>query len=423
MATTEASIPGGATSAMDWRILLAPVVWAGALGYLVDIFDLNVGANFRQDLFHGFGVKQAETVQTLVDVTNWSRSGLLLGGFVWGILGDRAGRVISLFGSIALYSVVILATAIFCHTLAVYKLCQFAVGLGLAGELGGSVTLVLESMPATMRTFGVMLVAASGMGGVVLAGLLVEVASWRVGFGVGGVLGLALLVFRYHVRESILFQRLEHKKISRGNWFALLWPWPELRKYLACIFLGVAPLFVLYFYSGFAPEIGRELGLAGELKVNRASVAMFSGLAIGDFLVAWLSYRLRSRKRPILWFMAASAVMQVAIVHCRGCSATLVYALFVFLGMTTANALYVTTAAEQFGTNVRDTATTTVTNFIRFGVVPLGFLFTDWQKRIGLVPAGFLINLAMLTLGILALSRLRESYGSNIDFEEGDAPG
>jgi len=418
MAEAYPSAPFPEPAVFAWGILLNPAIWAGALGYLVDIYDLNVGANFRQNLFRSLNVPPAQTVETVVELTRWSSCGLLAGGFLWGILGDRVGRVFSLFGSIALYSTAILVTALFCHTLGFYRVAIFFVGLGLAGELGGSVTLVLESLPATMRTFGVMIVAALGMVGVVLAGSLAEWVSWRTGFAVGGVMGLALLVFRFHVRESLLFRRLELKHVLRGNWFALLWPWASLRKYLACILLGVAPLFVLFFYSSFAPEIGRELHLAGDLKVNRAAVATFSGLATGDLLVAWISYRLRSRKRPLLWFMAASAAIQVAIISCRGGSAATVYGLLFLLGMATANALYVTTIAEQFGTNLRDTATTTVTNFIRFGVVPLGFILTSIQGSVGFSHAGFLISLGILAVAILALSRLKESYGADLEFLE-----
>ena len=402
----------------DGRVLLNAAIWAGALGYLVDIYDLNVGANFRQDMYHSFGVPPARTIDTIVEVTRWSSCGLLLGGFLWGILGDRVGRVFSLFGSIALYSVAVLVTAAFCHTLALYKPMTFFIGLGLAGELGGSVTLVLESLPATMRTFGVMIVATLGMAGVVLAGLLAELVPWRTGFAVGGVLGLVLLAFRLHVRESLLFQRLESKKISRGNWFALLWPWSSLGKYLACILLGIAPLFVIFFYTSFAPEFGHEVGVIGDLKVNRAALATFSGLAAGDLLVAWLSYRLRSRKRPLLWFMGASAVIQLTIMNGRGGSSTTFYALLFLLGMVTANALYVTTIAEQFGTNLRDTAATTITNLVRFGVVPLGLFLTSWRKTMGFSHAGFLISLGTLAAAILALSCLHESYGTSMEFEE-----
>jgi putative MFS transporter len=403
---------------LDWRALKNAAIWAGALGYLVDIYDLNVDANFRQQLFQSFGIGPDKTVQTVTELSRWSSSGLLLGGFIWGILGDRLGRVLSLFGSIALYSVGVLAIAAFCHSLLFFKVAIFFVGLGLSGELGGSVTLVLESLPATMRTFGIMLIAAMGMLGVVIAGLLAEICSWRIGFAVGGVMGLALLTYRINVRESLLFQRMEVTTVSRGNWFRLLWPWPRLERYLASIFIGIAPLFVLFFYGAFSPEIGKELHLLGDLKINRAAVATFAGLGLGDLLVAWLSYRLKSRKRPILWFFALSAVAQTLIVTCRGVSPVVVYALMFVLGMATANALYVTTVAEQFGTNLRDTATTTVTNFIRFTRVPLTLLLTAWQGRFGLTHTGFLISLGTLALGILALSRLKETYGSDVEFVE-----
>jgi MFS family permease len=335
-------------------------------------------------------------------------------------LGDRLGRLISLFGSIALYSVAVLSVAVFCHSLAAFKVCTFFVGLGLAGELGGSVTLVLESLPATMRTFGVMIVAAMGMLGVVIAGVLVEFCSWRVGYGIGGGTGLLLLIYRFRVRESLLFQRLKKDGVSRGNWFRLLWPWPSLRRYLACTLLGVPPLFVLFLYGGFAPEIGHELQLVGELKINRAQIAEFSGLAVGDLMVMGLSYRFRSRKRPILWSMAGSALLQTVLFGCRGVSVGVVYAALFLLGMVTANALYVTTTAEQFGTNLRDTATTTVTNFIRFGVLPLSYLVKGWQTSVGLEPAGLLISLGTLFVGILALAQLQETYGASIDFVEGE---
>ncbi len=411
--------PASSSSGFDLRVLRNAAIWAGALGYLVDIYDLNVDANFRQQLFHDFGITADRTVQTVVEISRWSRCGLLAGGFLWGILGDKTGRVFSLFGSIALYSIGVLVIALFCHSLEFFKVATFFVGLGLSGELGGSVTLVLESLPATMRIFGIMLVAAMGMLGTVLAGTLAEVCPWRIGYAVGGVLGLALLVFRFNVRESLLFQRLEAGQVSRGNWFRLLWPRSMLARYLACILLGAPSLFVLFFYGVFAPELGHELGVVGELKVNRAAIAMFSGLAVGDLLVSWLSYRLRSRKRPILWFFAGSAVLQTAFFLCHGAPQALIYILFFLLGMVTANALYVTLIAEQFGTNLRDTATTTVTNFIRFGVVPLTVYLTAWKGPLGLEHAGFLIGLGAIALGVLGLFGLKETYGSDIEFTNG----
>jgi hypothetical protein len=230
-------------------------------------------------------------------------------------------------------------------------------------------------------------------------------------------MGLALLLFRLHVRESLLFRRLEGTRAGQGNWFRLLWPWSTLEKYLACTLLGIAPLFCLYFYGGFTPELGQELALVGDLKINRAAMAMFAGMAVGDLLISWLSYRLQSRKRPLLYFLLASAAIQSVIMLCHGVSVAIVYALFLLLGMTAANALYVTTVAEQFGTDLRDTATTTVTNFIRFGAVPLGIVLTSWKGGLGLAHAGFLISLGTTAVGVVALSRLKESYGS-IDYVE-----
>ena len=406
------------SAAPDWRRLLAPVIWAGAFGYLVDIFDLNLGANYRQQLFHSFGVPADRTIAAVIETTNWSRWGLLFGGFFWGILGDKTGRLFSLFGSIALYSTAMLAVTLFCHSLASYKTGLFFINLGLAGELGGSVTLVLESLPATLRTFCVMLIAAVGMLGVLLAGFLVEVCPWRTAFGLGAFFGFLLLIFRFRVRESLLFERLETESVGRGNWFALLWPPPRLGRYLACILLGIPSLFVLFFYTGFVPELAREMQIVGDLRINRASMIIFLGMAVGDFLIAWVSYRVKSRKRPILWFLAASAILQMLFLFCRGAHAGTIYALLFLLGLASGNALYVTLITEQFGTSLRDTAATTITNFIRFSVVPLGFALTSGSSWTTLGASGFLISLGCLFLGILALSRLRETYGARIDYLE-----
>ena len=410
MATSDAPASG-------WRQLLAPVIWAGALGYLVDIYDLNIGANYRLQLFHSFGVSADQTIPAVLSTTNWSRSGLLLGGFFWGILGDKAGRLFSLFGSIALYSVALLVVTLFCHSLAFYKAGLFFIGLGLAGELGGSVTLVLESLPTGLRTWGVMLIAAIGMLGVLLAGLLVEFCPWRLAFGGGAVMGFLLLAFRFRVRESLLFERPENQRAARGNWFALLWPPRRLERYLACILLGIPSLFVLFFYTGFVPELSQEMQIVGDLRINRASMIIFVGMAVGDLLIASLSLRLKSRKRPILWFLALSAGLQTTLLFSRGASALGIYLLVFLLGVVSGNALYVALIAEQFGTNLRDTAATTITNLIRFSVVPLGILLTAEKARFtSLGGSGFLISFGCLFLGVLALSRLRETYGAKIDY-------
>jgi putative MFS transporter len=398
--------------------LRAPAIWAGALGYLVDIYDLNVGSNYRQDIFQAFGVPKTQTVEFVAALTWWSRIGLLAGGFLWGILGDRTGRVFSLFGSIGVYSLAALWVAFFVHSFHAYAVGTLLIGFGLAGELGGSVTLVMESLSNSMRTFGVMVVAAMGMLGVLLAGALAEFLDWRTGFAVGGFMGLALLIFRYHVRESLLFQEMETKKISRGNWFKLLWPWTKLQRYLASILIGVPALFVLFFYTGFAPELSRELHYADEMKLNRAAMAVFLGLAFGDLLFSWLSFQSRSRKRPILWCMGGSAVIQTLILNSRDSSSKGGYALLFLLGIFTANAVYVAATSEQFGTDLRDTATTTITNFFRFGIMPLVTWLTYWQASAGLLRPGVFISLMALALGVFALSRLRETYGANLDYTE-----
>jgi hypothetical protein len=176
---------------------------------------------------------------------------------------------------------------------------------------------------------------------------------------------------------------------------------------------------VLFFYTGFVPELAKEMHLAGDLRINRASIVIFSGMAVGDLLIAGLSLRLQSRKRPILWFLALSAVFQTSLLFCRGATDLQIYSIVFLLGVTSGNALYVALIAEQFGTNLRDTAATTVTNLIRFSVVPLGLLVSAGQARTASLGAsGFLISLGCLAVGVLALSRLRETFGARVDYLE-----
>ena len=126
----------------QYGILSIPVIVA-ALGYFVDIYDLLLFSITRVGSLRSLGLSDAEILSQGESIIMWQMGGLLLGGIIWGIMGDKKGRLSVLFGSIILYSLANIANG-FVQTPEQFKLVRFIAGLGLAGELGAGITLVSE---------------------------------------------------------------------------------------------------------------------------------------------------------------------------------------------------------------------------------------------------------------------------------------
>ncbi len=396
----------------------AAAVIVAALGYFVDIYDLVLFSVVRKASLESIGVTGDELLSTGIYLLNVQMVGLLLGGILWGVWGDKKGRISVLFGSIALYSLANLANG-FVGSVESYAACRFFAGIGLAGELGAGITLVSELLTKEFRGYGTTIIATVGVSGAVAAGLVSDLFPWQTAYFVGGGLGLALLLLRMAVSESGMFESLLEKQVRRGDLILLVTSPSRLAKYAACILCGVPIWYAIGILITFSPEMGKAMDMFIVPTAGRAVLYCYAGLVVGDLTSGLLSQWAKSRKLVIIFFLAL----------CCGTFYTYLLAhqpsLFEFYCMCTAIgfsggywALFVSSAAEQFGTNLRSTVTTTVPNFVRGSVVPITLTF-DWLKgRVGILDAASYVGAICLILAVLATYRLHESFGKDLDYLE-----
>jgi predicted MFS family arabinose efflux permease len=394
-------------------------VVVAALGYFVDIYDLILFSIVRVASLQSLGVPPAELLEKGVLLINMQMGGMLVGGVLWGVLGDRRGRLSVLFGSIALYSLANLANG-FVQTVPLYAALRFIAGVGLAGELGAGITLVSESLGRHERGWGTAIVAAIGTAGAVVGSLVGAQFGWRVAYVVGGCLGLALLLLRVGVVESGLFARLKNDDaIARGSFFSLFTSRARLTRYLSIILVGVPIWFSVGILITFSPELGKALGLSPAPEAGRAVLWMYAGLTVGDFGSGVLSQLLQKRKLVVRLSLAATGLSYLAYFTVAGTSLTAFYAVCFVLGLSNGYwAMFVTIASEQFGTNLRATATTTVPNFVRGAVVPLTITFGALKPSLGPLGAAGLVGGVMLAVAFVAVFGLEETFGKDLDHLE-----
>jgi putative MFS transporter len=410
------------TRAPGFRSVLVPAVIVGALGYFVDIYDLILFSIVRVASLKELGLSGDDLTTKGLFLINTQMYGMLLGGILWGVLGDRRGRVVLLFGSILMYSVANLANA-FVHSVEAYAIWRFIAGIGLAGELGGSITLVSEVLPKESRGYGTMVVATVGVFGAVVAALIGERFDWRTCYIIGGVLGFALLFLRFGVLESGMFRKLQTAPsdgLARGNFLSLFANARRFRKYLCCILIGLPTWYVVGVLVTFSPEFSRALGVRGDIKAGTAVMLCYLGITLGDFLSGAGSQWVGSRRKVVGAFLLAALVVTVIYFRALGMGAQGFYGIIFCLGVTMGYwAVFVTIGAEQFGTNLRATVATTVPNFAR-GALPLITLSFGAAREtsLGLLGAGLLVGVVCIAVALLALLGLEETYGRDLDFVE-----
>lgn len=406
------------TQPSTFRQLLQIPVIVAALGYFVDIYDLLLFSIVRVESLKSLGVSEASLLNDGVYLINMQMGGLLLGGILWGILGDKRGRISVLFGSILIYSLANLANG-FVTTVDQYALLRFIAGVGLAGELGVGITLVAEILPKEIRGYGTSLVAGVGMLGAVLAYFMAEHFDWRVAYFIGGGLGLLLLLMRVKVFESKIFSQVKEKSVSRGNFFYLFSSGRQFLKYLRCILIGVPVWFVAGILVTFSPEFGQALNLDAPIVAGKAVMWEYIGLVIGDISSGLLSQYFGSRKKVVLAYILLAAVLVVVYLFVPLESAALFYALCVGLGIAAGYwALFVTIAAEQFGTNLRATVATTVPNFVRGSILIMTPLFLLFKDQFGILLGTGLLGLLAIGVSLLGLWKMEETFGKDLNFLE-----
>lgn len=396
------------------------VILVAALGYFVDIYDLLLFGIVRVASLKDLGVGEDQILSTGVTLLNAQMIGMLLGGILWGILGDRKGRLSVLFGSIFVYSFANLANGLI-HSVEMYALLRFIAGVGLAGELGAGITLVSELMPKESRGYGTMIVAAVGILGAVVAGIVGDLFTWRVSYFIGGGLGLSLLALRIGAYESGMYGKIRNEtSVRRGQFLSLFSMQSRFFKYARCILIGIPLWFTVGILVTFAPEFGKALSITDPLTAGKAIMFTYIGLAIGDIGSGSLSQYFKTRKKVVGYSLLASIALYIVYLYfSQNKDSTYFYALCIALGLANGYwAVFVTIAAEQFGTNLRATVATTVPNFVRGAVVPLTFAFQSLVPILGMIHSAMIVGSASVIIALIALRGLEETHGKDLDYLE-----
>jgi MFS transporter, putative metabolite:H+ symporter len=394
------------------------IVLVAALGYFVDIYDLILFSIVRISSLKALGSSGDSLLSDGVLLLNMQMAGMLVGGILWGILGDKKGRISVLFGSIILYSLANFANG-FVQNISQYAVLRLIAGIGLAGELGAGITLVSEVMSKESRGYGTMIVATIGILGAVAAALIGDFFEWRIAFFVGGGLGLILLILRIGIYESGMFSAMLNKDVKKGSFLKLFTNWNRFVKYIKCIAIGVPIWFVVGILITFSPEFAKVLGVKEPISAGSAVMYCYIGLALGDFTSGSLSQLIRSRKRVVFIYIIIMTFFIGVYLFYNHFNSFYFYTLCIFLGFGSGYwAIFVTIASEQFGTNLRATVTTTVPNFVRGGVVPLTLAFEFISRQMGIIYGGLIIGIAALIIAYISAINLEETYGKDLNYVE-----
>ena len=396
-------------------IFRQPIIWVAALGYFVDIYDLLLFSIIRIPSLTDLGVVDLSEVGMLI--LNTQMFGLLLGGILWGVLGDKLGRTKVLFYSIALYSLGNIANG-FVTNGTQYAWIRFFAGIGLAGELGAGITLVSELLPKEKRGIGTSLVAGVGLTGAVLAFFIAQWFDWRTCYFIGGGLGLLLLFVRLSVFESGLYKSLaSNSKVSKGNFLMLFATKERFMRYLRSILIGLPTWFVVGILISFSPEFARQLGITESIDPGIGIMVSYSAIAVGDVAIGLLSQRLQSRKQAMHVFYAITMVGM--LVFFTSSSALQLYISTGIMGFGTGFwAVFVTIGAENFGTNLRATAATSIPNMVRGSLNGITALFLALNAKFTYVNAGIATAVVVMLITYWAISGLQETFGRDLDFYE-----
>ena len=405
---------------------LGLTILVASLGYFVDIYDLQLFNIVSKESLRGIGITDENLIKTYdYSLFLWQMSGIILGGLIWGILGDKKGRKKILFGSILIYSLANIANA-FVTNVEAYSIIRFITGIGLAGELGAAVTLINESMSKEKRGIGTMIIVTMGaLGAVAAVGIhklqftMLGLESWQMSYIIGGCLGLLLLFMRFQTFESEMFDKVEKQKVQRGNFFLLFKTKDRVLRYLSCIAIGLPVWFCVGLLIKFSDKFATVLEVEGTIDPTTCIIFCYLGLSGGDLISGFISQFMKSRKKIIFFYLGTTVIISLYFLLVHHHSVNTFYALAALLGATTGYwVLFVSNAAEQFGTNIRSTVASTVPNFVRGSTVPIVLTFKYIEPSFGVINSALIIGGVTIGIAAIALAYLPETFGKNLNFIE-----
>jgi len=394
------------------------LVLVAALGYFVDIYDLVIFSIVRVQSFRDIGIPESDMRIDGEYVLNMQMGGLLLGGVLWGVLGDKFGRVKVLFGSILMYSLANIANG-FVHDIHTYAAIRFIAGIGLAGELGAGVTLVSESMDRKKRGYGTMIIASVGVLGAGVAYYTAEIFDWRNAYIAGGGMGLLLLLLRVGTFESGMFKNVIDKQIAKGKISLLFANGERFKRYIYCLLIGLPIWFVVGILVTQAPEFGKALGAPTVLSAGKGILFCYLGISLGDVVAGLFAQLTKSRKLAVFLFQLLIVSSTVWYLSSSGITPQRFQWIAFFMGIAIGYwATFVTIASEQFGTNLRATVATTAPNFVRGALIPSTLLFEYFAGHFGIITAAYVMIFLLTGVAIFALTQLKESFDKDLDYVE-----
>jgi MFS transporter, putative metabolite:H+ symporter len=398
-------------------------VIVAALGYFVDIYDLLLFTIVKKQSVLAVGATDATLLVDSTKIINWQMFGLLLGGIFWGVLADKKGRLSVLFGSIILYSLANFITG-FVQSVDQYATCRFVAGLGLAGELGAGITLVSELLPKNKRGIGTSLVAGIGLFGAVAAYFTYQFTDndWRLCYKIGGGLGLLLLFLRISVAESGMYKQVKSENVQRGNFFMFFNNGKRFKKYLLAILIGLPTWYVIGILVNQSDRFAKEMFASTTIDSGRSIMFAYAAIAIGDILIGLISQYFKSRKKALLLFYSLCIVTLILFFSSLNNSDTAMYSICTILGFSTGFwAIFVTMGAEQFGTNLRATAATTIPNMVRGALPLINLLFLSlFQKswHWSLAQSGIVTGIIVMAITLVAFYFTEETFHKDLNYTE-----
>jgi MFS family permease len=405
--------------------ILNLAVIVAALGYFVDIYDLLLFTIVREPSLRAIGVDPSNgpaMIAASTKVINWQMIGLLIGGIVWGIMGDKKGRLSVLFGSIVLYSIANFITG-YVTTVDQYAYARFFAGIGLAGELGAGITLVSELLPKNKRGIGTSLVAGIGLFGAVFAYFTYQYTEdWRLCYKIGGVLGICLLLLRISVAESGMFHEVKQQNVSRGNILMFFNNWIRFRKYMLAILIGLPTWYVIGILVNFSNRFATELYGPNSVISGKSIMYAYVGIAIGDILIGLVSQYFSSRKKAMYLFYGLCTLSGILFFSSFISTDARMYAICAALGFSTGFwAIFVTMGAEQFGTNLRATAATTIPNMVRGSLPLINLMFKNlFQDSWGwtFVKSGIVTGVIVMAIALVSVWFTEETFHKDLGYVE-----
>ncbi len=397
-----------------------PVI-VGALGFFVDVYDLLLFSIVRKPSLESLHLSADQVLSKGELIISVQMIGLMVGGVFWGIMGDKKGRLSVLFGSILLYSLANIANGMV-QTVGQYTLMRFIAGVGLAGELGASITLVSEMLPKEKRGIGATIIASVGVFGAVSAFFVYQAfQDWRLCYYIGGGMGLLLLLLRANVIESGMFDVVKKTAVVRGNFLMLFNNKERMMRYVKGVVIGLPVWYVIGILITFSDKFGTEFGIAG-VNPGKAIMYQYVAIGLGDLSAGLLSNYLKSRKKTLFIFLSILAVFIVLYFSQSSGwgNTTSMYMICAGLGFGAGfSVLYITMSAEQFGTNLRASTAISIPNVVR-GILPLIILLHKGLRSLtgNYVTGGWITGIFIMLIAVIAAYHTKETFGRDLNFVE-----